>query len=167
MIRKILFLDVDGVLNNSTIYKRPEDNIIPEVNTIGIDKNLLENFRAIVDAHPDLEIVLSSSWRLYEDDTAWVVEAFKRAQIPFNLIGKTPRTFSGHRGREVEMWLDVNVHSTARVVAIDDDIDAGSLNSEKHKFFYARTFWEEGLTEDIAKQISSFLEYGNHIEMRG
>lgn len=161
MIRKIIFLDIDGVLNNSTIYKRPEDNIIPEVNDIGIDKNLLQNFRFIVDTHPDLEIVLSSSWRLYEDDTAWVIEAFRRAQIPFNLIGKTPETFSGHRGREIEMWLDANLHLGARIVAIDDDIDAGSLNFKKHKFFYAQTFWEKGLTEDIAKQISSFLEYEN------
>lgn len=166
-MRKLIFLDVDGVLNNAFLPQNPERNIIPELkNIVGIDKRLLENFRLIKDAHPDLEVVLSSTWRLSPTHTTFVSLAFERAGIPFDLIGRTPQKMSGHRGREIELWLDQNIHEPAKVVAIDDDISAGSLCPGPHKFFYAQTLWIEGLTSSKAQEIINFLEYGNHLGMR-
>lgn len=73
---------------------------------------------------------------------------------------------SGHRGKEIELWLDQNVHKPAKVFSIDDDINAGSLCPEPHKFFYAQTLWSEGLTFEKAQEVVDLLEYGNHLGMR-
>lgn len=162
-MRKILFLDVDGVLNNSELPRRPDRNILPELKgQIGIDKELLENFRIITSKHPDLEIVLSSTWRL--GHTNLVQIAFERARVPFNLVGKTPQTYSGHRGREIQMWVDQNVYSPAKLVAIDDDINAGSFEFGSNEFYYARTEWEEGLTVTLVNNVINFLKHENHCE---
>ncbi len=166
-MRKLVFLDIDGVLNNSLLFKNPERNILPEMQPLlGIDKELLKNFKLITDAHKDLEIVLSSTWRLSDVHTNFVRLAFERTGTPFNLIGKTPQKMSGHRGREIELWLDQNIHEPAKAVSIDDDINAGSLCPEPHRFFYAKTLWSEGLTVEKAQEVINFLEYGNNLEMR-
>lgn len=166
-MRKLIFLDIDGVLNNSSLFQNPERNILPEMEALlGIDKELLKNFKLITDAHSELEVVLSSTWRLSKTHTHMVCLAFERAGIPFNLIGKTPQKMSGHRGREIELWLDQNIHEPAKVVAIDDDINAGAICPGPHKFFYAQTLWTEGLTSSKAQEVSNFLEYGNHLGMR-
>lgn len=169
-MRKILFLDVDGVLNNSTLFQRskenPTVNILPEMRGyLGIDRDLLETFRSIVDQHPEVEIVLSSTWRYRY--TNMVELAFARAAIPFNLIASTPSTFSGHRGREIQMWIEQNLFLPARLVAIDDDLEATYVQTEpQHKYFHAQTSWHEGLTPKIVEQVNTFLEYGNFIGVK-
>ena len=68
---KVIFLDIDGVLNSvNTFKKRYEEHQKINKWTLEIDLKMLENLKEIVEK-TDAKIVLSSSWRVFfrkEDD---------------------------------------------------------------------------------------------------
>ena len=54
---KVIFLDVDGVLNSQQLFEKCEDDQL-----ISVDEDNIKNLKTIVDA-TGAKIVLSSSWR--------------------------------------------------------------------------------------------------------
>ena len=54
---KVIFLDVDGVLNSQQLFEKCEDDQL-----ISVDEDNIKNLKTIVDATGAM-IVLSSSWR--------------------------------------------------------------------------------------------------------
>lgn len=58
---KLLYLDIDGVLNNDSSFK----DLIRVANTSAaiMDKPLIDNLKKFLDACPDVKIILSSTWR--------------------------------------------------------------------------------------------------------
>lgn len=145
MSKKILFLDVDGVLNSrdTTNFKTlwPVDPyMVFMVGKIQLDTGC--------------DIVLSSSWRHHPDGVKVVED-----QLKIKLLGKTPtlgtkRGADGKditRGEEIRKWLKDNGHEDATYAILDDDSD---FNWDLPLF---KTTFQSGLTPEIAKQVTDHL----------
>lgn len=141
---KVLFLDIDGVCNCATTAQRHRG-------VIGIDPFMALLVGRIVEA-TDCKIVLSSSWRHWEEGRDEV-----RRQV-WDFIDVTPSMpKSGgaedmERGFEIQDWLDRHPEVT-KFAILDDDSDM--LPEQKPSFF--KTSWQTGLTEEIAKQVIDHL----------
>lgn len=133
---KVLFLDVDGVLNsrNSTDFRNnlwPVDNyMVFLVGKIQLDT--------------DCAIVISSSWRHHPEGMRLMREKF------LNVIDKTPSL--GVRGDEIQAWLDAHPDVTTYAI-LDDDSD---MTDEQLPNFFQTTF-DDGLTEEIALAVTKHL----------
>ena len=116
---KIIFLDIDGVLN-SVRYdctKTESDG--------NIDKTRLPLLKELVDK-TDAKIVLSSSWRIYwESDKAKCDSIGKDIDETFSKFGltiydKTPYLTTNDRAREIRMWLLSQKENIENFVILDD-----------------------------------------------
>ena len=149
---KILFLDCDGVLNNrdSLNGDAPHFGDATTCWVVGIAQ--MELLKEIVDK-TGCAIVLSSTWRLFEDGKTWLKRFFVKTGIDPNIIiGETP-SFSRHtpsgsiaeRCDEIKAWLAE--HPCNNFVIVDDDPDACI---EGH---FVQTTFKEGLTREKADDI--------------
>lgn len=134
---KVLFLDIDGVVNCSSTSERFNG-------FIGIEKGKMAIVQSIVDK-TGCKVVLSSSWRLPPS------EMLQHVKSHIELIDVTPDN-SGltDRGCEILQWL--RVRDDISVYAILDD------NSDFHKdqpLF--KTDWSTGITQEIADSVIAHL----------
>jgi hypothetical protein len=134
---KVLFLDIDGVVNNA----RTKQNF---QGLIGVDPALAALVRRIVQ-NTGCEIVLSSTWRLFQHSR----DEVERKICKFADI--TP-ILHAPRGYEIKAWL--MLHPEIEHYAILDDSDS-ILPEQRANFF--RTAWERGLTKDIAGAVENHL----------
>lgn len=148
---KILFLDIDGVVNSqsTTNFK---------------DLYPLDPYMAFlvgrIQLNTDCQVVLSSSWRHHPDGVAVVEKRIVK------LLDKTPH-LGGEacRGDEVKAWLAEHPEVT-RYAILDDDSD---FYPDQPLF---KTTFKDGLTEDIAKKVTQHLNaaiattQGNDLEPR-
>lgn len=136
---KILFLDIDGVVNNrKTPLDLSKDEFWP------IDKYMAFLIGRLVD-RVDAKIVLSSAWRGYPNG---VKEVEKRVGKVFD----STKSFSNIRGEEIKEWLDRHPEVTKYAI-LDDENDM--LPEQWPNFF--KTIFEFGLTDEIAKQVEEHL----------
>ena len=141
---KILFLDVDGVLN----HKGTKERVVTKHGSfISLDAMLVKRLQDWLRDHPDVKIVLSSSWR---EDTLYD-GAFTRAlhDAGINWISETPRI--GRRGVEIAAWLDQN--DCSRWAILDDDGDMHPVGK-----FHAQTSAKRGLEDKHLKKIAEWLD---------
>ena len=129
---KIIFLDIDGVLN-----------LIPQ----GRDKfgsifhpEFIENLKYIID-ETGAKIVISSSWR--SDGIDVFREIWKYRNYSGDIIGITPFSYFNEdlesdpdieicRGHEIKYWLDNTNDNIESYVILDDDDDM--LDSQLNNF---------------------------------
>jgi hypothetical protein len=139
---KVLFLDVDGVLNCSKRWKGSH--------AIDLDEECLDNLVHILTSVEDLKIVLSSTWRLYGSDCAGLMSVFEELGIADRCIDKTPDYTVDSKPRWIEIrdWLQSNPQVTE--LAILDDCESAG-HGFCSKFF--RTTMSYGLTRKIANKI--------------
>jgi len=144
-ISKILFLDVDGVLNRCG------------KSMLKLETDLLANLVRIVD-ETDCQIVLSSTWRL-------MARAMKELKFAFDdrgliIAGATPDLarvmengiWAGkERGHEIQAWMDEHFIPD-RFVILDDNSDMAHLLP---KLIKTDSF--EGLTATITQQVIAAL----------
>ena len=118
---KVIFLDVDDVLNNEHTKAR--------CNTVrGVDSTLVRKLKKIVDA-TDAAIILSSTWRLgynkdhqdLKDFTKYL--ANKLGKCHLRSVGYTPDLGRNGilRGNEIKAWLDKNDDVVTEWVVLDDE----------------------------------------------
>ncbi len=119
---KIIFLDIDGVLNSvkyDATRTKKDGNI---------DKTRLVLLKKIVDA-TDAKIVLTSSWRKHwEKDEDKCDDAGKEinrdfAEYGLEIFDKTAFFMSFDRASEIRSW--VNSHNNVERFVIIDDIFVG------------------------------------------
>src|SRR4051812_30542863 len=103
---RIIFLDIDGVLNSRKTVERWRG-------CIGIDRVLAERFARLQQA-TGVGVVLSSTWRLSRN---W--RANMRRNGVVGIIDRTPDLRARTRGEEIQAWLDV--HPEVQLYAILDD----------------------------------------------
>jgi hypothetical protein len=141
---KIIFLDVDGVLNHPYTRETVENGRWPFI----VDMKCMTQLKRIIEA-TDAEIVLSSSWRDADD-----YKSFLRGK--FNLFGidhwidQTIVRKDEDRSEEIRSWLRSNPHGN--FVVLDDlnlNIDNLVLTSNG------------GLTEEKADEAISILNKGD------
>lgn len=136
---KILFLDIDGVVNCVTTAQRHRG-------AVGIDPYMALLVGRIVEA-TGCVIVLSSSWRHYPDAR----DEVRRQVMPF--VDVTPDLKgTTSRGTEIKTWL-ADHPEVERYAILDDNGDM--LNEQQPHFF--KTSWQIGLTEEIAKCVIDHL----------
>jgi hypothetical protein len=141
---KILFLDVDGVLNCSSTRQRYKG-------FIGIDPKLATIVQRII-GETECQVVLSSVWRLEEDSRSAV-----RKQV-CNFMDITKNLGFVQRGNEVAEWLERAGDDIERYAILDDNSD---FFPEQPLF---QTKWYNGLTDEIADRVIAHLnnkEVGN------
>lgn len=117
MRHRLLFLDIDGVLNSTAFALRERT---PGV--MGIDTNTIPLLHSILE-RADCDIVLSSTWRyiygLQETVQMMVHAGFK---YPEAVVARTPLIRGVSRGAEVHQWRTLQPH-TGPYVCLDDDAD--------------------------------------------
>jgi hypothetical protein len=132
---KVLFLDIDGVLNSRrTLIAHngyphgfePDQMKMFDHAALGLIRDLCRHSGAVV--------VLSSSWRILH----LVEEVAAGFDLP--VIDRTP-SLAGNRGQEIAAWLAA--HPSVVVYAIVDD-NSDMLESQRTHF--VQTSEEEGLS---------------------
>lgn len=137
---KIIFLDIDGVLNNAKT----------DMSKSQLDPILVERFKRVM-KETDARIVLSSTWRLWEDS----IKQIRDVGIPIYDITPDKRGLTS-RGTEIKEWLFIQSLKSdfvvKRYVIIDDNSD---FHKDQPLF---KTSSLEGLTEEIAEEIIKYLK---------
>lgn len=157
MSRNILFLDMDGVLNNRRSMSEPGDSLYRV--DYECTQRLLNLWRKV-----PFQIVLSSTWRLY---ASWdqVNDAMFRCgwfRPPFIDKTRDLRVWgesSGEhttRGRECLDWIRRCGRPGDKYVAVDDDNDFGPFVKSGHTLVL--TQHEPGLTQENVHQIRAAFE---------
>jgi hypothetical protein len=120
MARRVLFLDIDGVLNRTGFRPRESTGlrswIEPE-----LARRLSEVLRAI-----GADIVMSSDWRLNRT-LPQLREELHAATIAGMLADVTPALAGQPRWREIEAWMTANDVAHDSAVIVDDIYDMGDL----------------------------------------
>lgn len=136
---KVLFLDVDGVLNtygNGSLYT--------------LNKNKMHMLSYII-KQTKAEIVISSTWRL---DPFAMSRLSKRLNYKnARIYGVTPRSPTGFRGQEIRSWLREHPEVSKYCILDDDDDDF----FEDQKEFFVQTDGNIGLTLPIAMGVIECL----------
>lgn len=130
---KIIFLDIDGVMNN--IRKWPKN-----AGRRWIDPSAVRRLNKITHATTSA-IVISSTWRRFWN----VKQILEAAGVRGNIIGSTPFLPSEPRGSEIQLWL--SKHGAEKFIILDDDSDMGNLMDALIK-----TKWDVGLQDIHVKK---------------
>ncbi len=118
---KVIFLDIDGVLNS-----RKYDKTRDYSKQTDIDETRVPLVKEIADA-TDAKIVLSSTWRyhwnadgsLCDEDGRYINEIF--AKFGLTIYDKTPDLgIMASRREEIKEWLDTTDETIDSFVIIDD-----------------------------------------------
>jgi len=123
---KVIFCDWDGVLNSvaSLIYSNRTRllGLSTTPSHESFDPIACSNLQYILEELPDVQVVVSSTWRKNKTLHA-LQEIFKINNIlPDRMIGMTPISKDRYRGKEIEMYLKEHPEVTDFVI-IDDDSD--------------------------------------------
>jgi len=183
-IRKILFLDIDGVLNcNATFARIKEYPVQPIKPDQTVESRFFDHAQDMIEPYlvarlnwileqTGAEVVVSSAWRQHFANQEKLCEFLeKRAGIiPGRIIGQTPVFYPGAkmslprvRGRQIQAYLDENhAGETLQIVILDDN---GGMEHLKPRF--VQTDEEYGLTQEEAEKAIAILnrpgtEHLNH-----
>ena len=161
---KILFLDMDGVVNKGTDNASPYryryndkwSNPSDRFDLSYVDPVLAARVSALV-ADFDLHIVSTSTWRCGK-----TIEEFKELLnhrfLPGDrLLGFTPdKEIEGMtRADEIQYFLLHCAENIERYVILDDEIKA-NFSTSKGRFF--QTSFYKGYTEKIDARVRKYLE---------
>jgi len=156
-MRKILFLDIDGVLNISG------KTYITAMHQEGLmERHLVQRFNYLVSHVKDIEIVISSSWRTNMDDLKDELE--KSGFLYWDkVIGRTAVDFissAQKRGLQIQRWIDENVVSIPGTFVSGVDAHIAILDDELfdlHKVFEQKDLFildpSSGLDEKTVLEI--------------
>lgn len=120
-----LFLDVDGVLNDSFWLSRrnrtPGDTETWHAEQF--DPEAVERLNKIID-HFGFKVVLSSTWRM--DGLDNVQRWMDSRGFRHRLLDRTP-ILHVHRGLEIQNWMDEHKVEATQIIILDDDHDMAHL----------------------------------------
>lgn len=103
-MRKLLFLDIDGVLNTQQYAVHRLEANLPIYDNYGalFDPEAVKQLERIVEATNCL-IVISSAWRYKGLDT--LQQLWQDRKLPGEVIDITPPSRNNVRGWEINQWL--------------------------------------------------------------
>ena len=154
---RIIFLDIDGVLNSMAYFKsnkKTTESLFNDISDFHLKK--LSEIYHTCDAH----IVLSSTWRGLDDEynmtcrQMWEYLVGSLEKYGMKIMSKTP-VIDQNRPLEIKTWLDNRVDKDEiRFVSLDDDFSKESYDKYgigdclvKTKFFCDKL--EDGGLQDI------------------
>jgi histidinol phosphatase-like enzyme len=154
---KILFLDIDGVLNSGKYIKRADvDFDDPKYQ---IDPDAVVRLNAITQLTGAV-IVVSSTWRnAFRIDGIEHLDKLQECMASYGITGQVigmtpdkPNAVRNRRGKEIQLWIDDHFNEIEKFVIIDDDVDMGRLRANQVK-----TLFEDGIEDQHVRQIVSIL----------
>ncbi len=157
MPMKIIFLDIDGVLNSGKYIKQLDgefDNPINQMDPVAVARlNTITDVTAA-------KIVVSSTWRkafLHKcaEPLVSLQGCMRKYGITGEVIGMTcvkDNTVRNQRGKEIQVWVNDHYHEIEKFVIIDDDSDMGRLKTHRIK-----TLFEYGLLDEHVDRIIEIL----------
>jgi len=156
---KVIFLDIDGVLNSQRLVEKNENEKI-DINAVKLLKNLIDKSGAFV--------VMSSGRRLWFDDNMVTDDAEAKYlydilyQYGIDIYGKTPdfstdeirtkRTFAEVKAKEIIAWLENHCDVDKYVILDDLDLKNDQINAN-----LVQTDGEIGITEEDVKHAMDIL----------
>ena len=165
---KVLFLDIDGVLNSHDWWmRRPKQD--PPIRTgehtriseHQLDPVAVERLNRVI-ARTGAVICVSSTWRIGSEEH-WRDTRFRlrHRDLKARIVGRTPN-LSGRipggllysavrRGLEIQAWLDKNPQVT-RIAIVDDDSDMAHLMDR-----LVKTSMELGLLDEHVERLVAML----------
>ena len=164
-MRKVVFLDIDGVLNTKWWYTQMDRNTPKDKYGYAFDPNAVSNLKKIID-ETGADIVISSSWKSF--GISELEDMWQDRGLPGKLIGITPNTVSDEmllnadldhmelfsiRGMEIKEWLSKNGKRISHY-AIIDDMDNMLPEQQSH---FVKTDPEIGITKENANQVIAIL----------
>lgn len=176
MADRILFLDIDGVLNSHNWF-HIRKYIFPDACQSHIAEDDIDQrylYRHCYDIDPtalgilrcaveqlDLKIVLSSSWRILTspEDLQTIFEYHGWSDAP--VIGYTPRGGS-IRGIEIDAWMAHYSGDIENFAIIDDDSDFTPDQKENH---FVHTQHRLGMNYDSYCQLVDLFNEGPNPQM--
>lgn len=163
---KVLFLDIDGVLNTERQQDRCKEAGLSYADNFGyaFDPVTVANLKRIVD-ETGADIVISSSWKVWGLNT--MQKLWTNRGLPGKVINVTPNTESDElmlsvdldmmlpagKGSEIKEWLETN-GSQVTHYAILDDMDDMLPEQQSH---FVQTDPTIGITEDDAQKAIAIL----------
>lgn len=143
---KIIFLDIDGVLN--TVEKQDDDCFL---DGYILNRTLVGRLNKLI-TDTGASVVISSTWRklLTADDIQIMLDF---AGYVGTICGMTENSSHGVRGVEINSWLRSRRDSITNYIILDDDSDM-MLNQAPHFFNTDINF---GLTDKIVYKATRFL----------
>lgn len=141
---KLLFLDVDGVLNHTACDWTTDALHALDLACVARVKRIVQETSA--------QIVLSSTWRLSDAGCARLLEVL----APIPILRATPVIREGlyrEADRRVEIAQVIDEEQTSRWAVLDDDTDADLADGS----FFRTNFEGGGLTDTIAYQVIDYL----------
>ncbi len=167
---KIIFLDIDGVLNNTSWFKSREACVSTatrmEYDLSNIDPNSVIILNEIINA-TEAKVVISSTWRK-TNSVKYLQELLEKKGFTGEIIDKTGvlyfRGIEGYnysvpRGCEIKAWLEINKGilgdkiSKVKYAILDDDSDM--LYWQRENYFRVDPYC--GLTSNVAYRVINFL----------
>ena len=137
MTRRVVFLDIDGVLAPILRWDRYGD----------LDPACIKVLNEIV-AEGGADVVVSSTWR-YGKTVAELQQILDAEGFSGRVLDKTPIGAAGaDRGDEIAAWLAE--HAVAGYVIIDDHVDMGTLRTHLVQTHPARGLQPADATRAIA-----------------
>jgi len=150
----IVFLDIDGVLNS-------QNKLIELYNKTGkphsglffpFDEKCLNNLKFLVE-ETNSKIVITSTWRKYEENMQILINTFKEYELDKRIIGYTP-VLCTKREYEIAAYLN-EIGRDVNYVIIDDITYMGELNSK-----LVVTSYKTGLTKENVNSAIKILKKG-------
>lgn len=168
-MKKVIFLDFDGVLNTKWWYTQMDRNTPKDKYGYAFDPKAVANLKRIVE-ETGADIVISSSWKSFgftELEEMWIDRS-----LSGKLIGITPNSVSDEllldadidsielfhiRGEEIKEWLTKHGKYVSHY-AIIDDMDNMLPEQQSH---FVQTNPEVGITEEDAEKVIAILKNPN------
>lgn len=161
VIKNLLFLDLDGVLNTKTHLEYLHRMGLKSRDQYGhiFDPFCVHNLNELI-KQTGGKIVISSSWRLSGFEN--LQEMWQERELPGEIIGITPVLmltgceYKCPRGMEIYTWMEdrKNTLEVKNYVIIDDFSDM--LYEQRNN--YVQTTWNNGFGENELKQALNILK---------
>lgn len=137
---KIIFLDIDGVMNN-WIESKPSN----KHESLEFAASCVENLKYLL-KKTNARIVISSTWRIGETEKTLKEKVFSHYDLDKYILDVTPIYWDEPRGLEIKSYL-ASLHNcnVEGIVILDDDSDMEDL-----KEYLVRTNPKYGLTRKDA-----------------